>query len=100
MAGFPEELITIDEFMDRVYSEGSRYNKAIKLCEEDDYGNTEYKLKLVDHSFERIEHLTTQMRFRLEEGTGEAFYNLGYEDDGHPAGLNRDDVYKSFRRQA
>lgn len=33
---------------------------------EDDYGNVEYKLKLANPSLERVEHLTTQMKFRLE----------------------------------
>jgi GTPase len=33
---------------------------------EDDYGNIEYKLKLVQPTLERVEHLTTQMKFRLE----------------------------------
>jgi GTPase len=33
---------------------------------EDDYGNVEYKLKLANPSIERVEHLTTQMKFRLE----------------------------------
>ena len=34
--------------------------------EEDDFGNIEYKLKLVNPTLERVEHLTTQMKFRLE----------------------------------
>ena len=34
--------------------------------QEDDYGNIEYKLKLANPSIERVEHLTTQMKFRLE----------------------------------
>lgn len=36
------------------------------LVKEDDYGNVEYKLKLANPSIERVEHLTTQMKFRLE----------------------------------
>lgn len=62
------------------------------MIEEDDYGNTEYKLKLVDPSMERVQHLTSQMKFRLEEGLGEAFYNLGYEDDGNPLGLSDEEL--------
>ncbi len=30
------------------------------------YGNTEYKLKLVNPDLARVEHLTTQMQFRLK----------------------------------
>jgi len=36
------------------------------MDKEDDYGNIEYKLKLANPSIERVEHLTTQMKFRLE----------------------------------
>lgn len=52
-----------------------------------DYGNREYKLKLCDIDEERIEELVTQMKFRLEEGGGECFYQLGVEDNGNPLGL-------------
>ena len=70
---------------------------ADHLIEEDDFGNIEYKLKLVDPSLERIQHLTSQMKFRLEEGSGEAFYNVGYEDNGNPLGLCKEDLFKSVR---
>jgi GTPase len=33
-------------------------------------GNIEYKLKLTDITPERMEQLTTQMKFRLGEGVG------------------------------
>lgn len=56
--------------------------------QEDDHGNREYKLKLVNPSVDRIEHLTTQMKFRLAEGNGEAFYEIGLEDNGNPLGLS------------
>lgn len=35
------------------------------MPEEDDFGNVEYKLKLANPTIERVEHLTTQMKFRL-----------------------------------
>lgn len=70
--------------------------KAEKIIEEDDYGDTEYKLKLVDSSSERLQHLTTQMKFRLEEGNGEAYYRIGYEDDGNAMGLNKEDLLLSL----
>ena len=53
---------------------------------EDDEGNVEYKWKLIDPSEERFEKLVTQMKFRLAEGTGEAFYEVGVEDTGFPRG--------------
>jgi GTPase len=36
------------------------------MDKEDDFGNIEYKLKLVNPDLDRVEHLTTQMKFRLE----------------------------------
>jgi small GTP-binding protein len=52
-------------------------------------GNIEYKLKLLDISTKRIERLTTQMRYRCDEGGGECIYNLGVEDDGTMTGLTQ-----------
>lgn len=49
---------------------------------ESDYGDSEYKLKLIDTSIRRIQHLTTQMKFRLKEGQGNAYYFIGYDDNG------------------
>jgi hypothetical protein len=40
-------------------------------------GNVEFKLMLTDTSPSRYEQLVTQMKFRLEEGKGEAFYYIG-----------------------
>jgi GTPase len=50
-------------------------------------GNIEYKWKLVGKSAERIEHLTTQMNYRLTEGSGEAYYMIGVHDNGVALGL-------------
>lgn len=50
-------------------------------------GNVEYKLKLVNPSRSRFEHLVTQMKWRLREGQGEAIYEIGVEDNGLMAGL-------------
>ncbi|CAM9243893.1 unnamed protein product, partial [Sphacelaria rigidula] len=55
--------------------------------EEDDEGNVEYKLKLVDPPLDRLEHLVTQMNWRLNEGKGECMYMLGYADDGRATGV-------------
>lgn len=40
------------------------HGRAENVCEEDDEGNVEYKLKLVDPPLERLEHLFTQVRTR------------------------------------
>lgn len=40
------------------------------MPKEPDCGNVEYKLKLQQLTMDRVEHLTTQMKFRLNEGKG------------------------------
>ncbi|KAI9250491.1 P-loop containing nucleoside triphosphate hydrolase protein [Phascolomyces articulosus] len=62
----------------------------------DDAGNVEYKLKLVDPSIERLDHLITQMKWRLSEGDGEAMYELGVDDDGTLVGLSAEDMSASM----
>lgn len=66
------------------------------LGQEVEEGNIEYKLKLVDPTPERLEHLTTQLKWRLCEGQGEALYEIGVEDDGVPRGLCEADMKKSI----
>lgn len=81
---------------DRAFANVEAFSKSAPMVEEDDDGNIEYKLKLIDHSSERLQQLTTQMKFRIEEGNGEAFYKLGYEDNGHPLGLLKADLSQSL----
>ena len=50
-------------------------------------GNVEYKLKLVNPSSERFQHLVTQLKWRLSEGQGEAIYELGVSDHGILIGM-------------
>ena len=57
-----------------------------------DNGNVEYKLKLCDVNVERIVELTTQMNFRLSEGSGECYYVIGVEDSGNPLGISKEEL--------
>ncbi|XP_077585955.1 GTP-binding protein 2 [Stigmatopora nigra] len=59
-------------------------------------GNIEYKLKLVDPTQSRFEHLVTQMKWRLQEGRGEAVYQIGVEDNGMLVGLSEQDMKASL----
>ena len=52
-----------------VFSEGD----FMSLPPEPQQGNIEYKLKLVNPSNHRLEHLVTQMKWRLREGQGLLF---------------------------
>lgn len=53
-------------------------------------GNTEYKSTLVASDYDKIDHVATQMRYRVEQGHGEATYMLGVDDDGTVLGLTQD----------
>ncbi len=64
---------------------------------ESDIGNIEYKLKLIDPTATRFEHLVTQMKFRLQEGGGEAIYEIGIEDNGYPKGLSDKELDLSIK---
>ncbi|XP_046598507.1 GTP-binding protein 2 isoform X1 [Neodiprion lecontei] len=85
-----------------------------RLPPEPEQGNIEYKLKLVNPSSQRFEHLVTQMKWRLREGHGEAIYQivqfhleyqpyqfndyrLGVEDNGRLAGLSREEMKASLK---
>jgi len=57
-----------------------------------DNGNVEYKLKLCNVSMKRIEELTTQMNFRLSEGCGECYYEIGVEDNGNTLGISKEEL--------
>uniref|UniRef100_A0A4W5P3M8 GTP binding protein 2b n=1 Tax=Hucho hucho TaxID=62062 RepID=A0A4W5P3M8_9TELE len=66
-------------------------------------GNIEYKLKLVNPTQYRFEHLATQLKWRLQEGWGEAVYQIGVEDNGLLVGLSEGDMrasLKTLRRMA
>lgn len=44
----------------------------------------------------RVEHLVTQMKWRLEEGEGEAIYEIGVEDNGLLVGLTEEELTASL----
>ncbi|KAA3678557.1 uncharacterized protein DEA37_0014792 [Paragonimus westermani] len=56
----------------------------------------EVKRKLVNPTPNRFEHLVTQMKWRLNEGGGEAIYRLGVDDDGHIGGLAPSELASSL----
>lgn len=59
-------------------------------------GNVEYKLKLLNPTSSRLEHLVTQMKWRLKEGQGEAIYQIGVADSGVLTGLSVQDMESSL----
>lgn len=55
------------------------------------------QVKLVDPSLNRMQHLITQMKWRLREGQGEAIYEIGVQDDGTIKGLTDKELDASIR---
>ncbi|XP_015984082.1 GTP-binding protein 2 isoform X1 [Rousettus aegyptiacus] len=76
---------------------GSKANNPPYLPPEAEDGNIEYKLKLVNPSQYRFEHLVTQMKWRLQEGRGEAVYQIGVEDNGLLVGLAEEEMRASLK---
>lgn len=66
------------------------------LPPEPQLGNIEYKLKLINPTSQRFEHLVTQMKWRLREGKGEAVYEIGVQDSGYLLGLSDKDMAASL----
>jgi elongation factor 1-alpha len=63
---------------------------------ESEEGNVEYKLKVTVASTRRFEELATQLKFRLDEKGGEAFYVLGVSNEGEPIGLSEGEAAESL----
>lgn len=65
------------------------------IGKEKDEGNHEYKLTLMNVDKEKKERISTQMRYRVEEGRGEALYTIGVTDEGEIIGLDQEEYEKS-----
>ena len=63
-----------------------------KYHKEDDYGKVEYKWKLCDVTKLRFQELKTGMNFRLHEGYGECYYEIGVEDNGNDLGITLEEL--------
>ncbi|KAJ3095492.1 GTP binding protein [Phlyctochytrium planicorne] len=87
------------EFNQKIRYKKSFLNEKVAgnvLPQEIEEGNVEYKLKLVDPPEERLEHLITQMKWRIAEGHGECMYEVGVADDGQLVGLSAKDMESSI----
>jgi hypothetical protein len=67
-----------------------------KLVPEAEEGNIEYKLQLLHPSPARFARLVTQLKWRLLEGGGQAYYELGVADSGALIGLKREELEMSL----
>jgi len=68
----------------------------MKFPKEEDQGNVEYKLIIHQNSEERLQELATQLKYRLEEGGGEAFYIIGVSNDGEAIGISKEELELSI----
>ncbi|KAF9244274.1 hypothetical protein BU15DRAFT_42247 [Melanogaster broomeanus] len=66
------------------------------LVPEAEEGNVEYKLQLLSPSPARFARLVTQLKWRLLEGGGQAYYELGVADSGTLVGLPRQQLEESL----
>lgn len=67
------------------------------IAPENDEGNIEYKYKLTNLTPEKITNRMTQMKYRINEGSGEAFYYIGVMDDGTLLGLSEAEYTESVK---
>lgn len=67
-----------------------------QLVPENDEGNVEYKLHLLSPSPSRFTRLVTQLKWRLLEGGGQAYYELGVADSGVLIGLGRREMEETL----
>ena len=65
------------------------------LPPENHEGNIEYKLKLNNMTDEKFQKRITQMKFRIDEGIGEAYYHIGIMDDGTIIGISLEEFDES-----
>ncbi|KAG7379142.1 GTP binding protein [Phytophthora pseudosyringae] len=78
------------------YAREGSLETAERLPEEVEEGNVEYKQQLLEPAPDRLRQLTTQMHWRLNEGDGAAFYELGVKDNGDVLGLSEDAMLRSL----
>lgn len=67
-----------------------------RLIPEVEEGNVEYKLQLLAPSPARFARLVTQLKWRLLEGGGQAYYEIGVADSGALLGLPRSELEESL----
>ena len=68
----------------------------MKFNPEIESGNIEYKLKIIPKDNDRLEELSSQLKWRLFEGNGIAKYYIGIGDDGKIIGINNNDYQLSI----
>lgn len=90
-------VTSIDKILTQTQTQ-KKIRKARCIPKESNHGNIEYKLHIcISKDKDKTNHLATQMLYRLHEGGGRAIYNIGYEDNGVPTGLQFDHLLDSIK---
>mmetsp|Transcript_13030 Transcript_13030/g.19764 ORF Transcript_13030/g.19764 Transcript_13030/m.19764 type:complete len:260 (-) Transcript_13030:60-839(-) len=99
---YPECVPLSDEELHLIEQRVMNVNVA-QLCASSDFGKendegcVEHKWKLVSPNADRIHHLVTQMKYRLNEGQGTCVYHVGVADDGQPTGLDPTQLIETIK---
>ncbi len=75
----------------------SKLELETHLEQENDNGNTEYKIHIIDLDSKRFNKLATQMKWRISEGKGTCYYYIGISDDGSPRGISHEYMKRSLK---
>jgi GTPase len=75
----------------------SKLELETHLGPENDNGNIEYKIHIIDLDPKRFHRLATQMKWRMSEGKGNCVYFIGISDSGSPRGISHDCMEKSLK---
>ncbi|GMF19693.1 unnamed protein product [Phytophthora lilii] len=89
-------LAALHRLVREEFAQATSADAAEPLPEEVEEGNVEYKQQLLEPAPDRLRQLTTQMHWRLNEGGGTAFYELGVRDNGELLGLSEDAMLRSL----
>ena len=66
------------------------------FCHEPYYGNIEYKSQIFIPNRYKFEKYSSQMKYRIIEGKGEAIYLIGISDSGKVRGLSIEKIDKTM----
>ncbi|OLY83672.1 GTP-binding protein 2 [Smittium mucronatum] len=93
-----KELFFSEEKIIDSKSRGTISDTSLKVLppELDNCGNVEYKYKLINVSQKKIQHLSTQLLWRLSQGKGYAIYQLGVLDDGTLKGISKAEMNQTL----
>ncbi|KAI9979540.1 hypothetical protein PInf_029121 [Phytophthora infestans] len=89
-------LVALRRQVHAEYASPAPLERFERLPDEVEKGNVEYKQQLLEPSPDRLRQLTTQMHWRLNEGRGTAFYEVGVKENGEVLGLAEDVMLRSL----